>query len=78
MGYITVSADVDTSDFLDEIDDDTLIEELERRGLDLNTQFVDGDSMREILTSIWSKRRLGKDYQQELDQMIYYGLGKIV
>lgn len=78
MSYITVSADVDTSDFLDELDDDELIEELERRGLDLNTQFVDGDSMREILTNIWLKRRMGRDYQQELDQLIYYGLGKVL
>lgn len=78
MSYITVSADVDTSDFLDELDDDELLEELERRGLDLNTQFVDGDSMREILTNIWLKRRMGRDYQQELDQLIYYGLGKVL
>jgi hypothetical protein len=72
--YTEVEVDVDISDF----DDDDLLEELERRGLDLNTQFVDGDSMRELLTQIWLKRRLGKDYQKELDQMIYYGLGKIV
>lgn len=28
--------------------------------------------------SIYEKRRLGRDYQQELDQLIWLGLGKIV
>lgn len=72
--YTEVEVDVDISDF----DDDDLIEELERRGLDLNTQFIDGDSMRELLTQIWIKRREGRDYQQELDNMIYYGIGKVI
>jgi hypothetical protein len=72
--YTEVEVDVD----LDSFDDDDLIEEMERRGLDLNTQFVDGDSMRELLTQIWIKRRQGQDYQRELDQMIWYGIGKIV
>ena len=40
--YTEVEVDVD----LDSFDDDDLIEELERRGLDLNTKFVNGDDMR--------------------------------
>lgn len=72
--YTEVEVDVDLEDF----DDDDLIEELERRGLDMNTKFVDGDQMREILTQIWLNRRTGKDYQQQLDDLIYFGLGKIV
>lgn len=72
--YTEVEVDVDLEDF----DDDDLIEELERRGLDMNTKFVDGDQMREILTQIWLSRRTGKDYQQQLDDLIYFGLGKIV
>ena len=80
MGYVskTVDVDIDLDDLLEELDDDELLNELERRGLDMNTRYVDGDEMRHLLTSIWLKRRLGVDYQQELDQMIYYGLGKVL
>lgn len=72
----TVYTEVDVD--LDSFDDDDLIEELERRGLDLNTKYIDGDQMRELLTQVWSKRRQGQDYQRELDQLIWYGIGKIV
>lgn len=75
---ITTDVDVYVDDVLDLIDDDDLLEEIERRGLDLNTSFVDGDTMRELLTSIWLKRREGKDFAKELDEMIYHGLGKIL
>jgi hypothetical protein len=33
---------------------------------------------KEVLQSIFEKRRLGQDYQTELDQLIWLGLGKIV
>lgn len=72
--YVTAEAEVDLADF----DTDDLIDELESRGLDYNTQGVDGDDMRLILEQIWQKRRTGKDYQSELDQLIYGILGKIV
>jgi hypothetical protein len=78
MSYITVSADVDARDVLDELDTDDLIEELERRGRDYNTQGVDADAMRELLEKIWMNRRTGKDYQSELNALIYGVLGKIV
>ena len=78
MSYISTSVDIDVQDVLDELDDDELIEEIERRGLDMNTKYVDGDQMREWLTAIWLNRRNGRDYQRELDQLIYFGLGKIV
>lgn len=76
MVYRTVNVDVvvDLSDF----DDDDLIEELERRGLDMNSRFVDGDTMRGYLTTVYEKRRLGQDYQAELVKLIYYGLGRIL
>lgn len=72
--YTEVEVDVALSDF----DDDDLIEEMENRGLDLNSKYIDGDSMRELLTQVWIKRREGRDYQRELDQLIWYGIGKIV
>jgi len=76
MPYIHVDVD------LDEFDDDELIYECRARGLldgmDLNTVGVDGDEMRMMLTAIYEKRRLGKDFDAELDKMIYYGLGRVI
>jgi hypothetical protein len=68
--YTEVEVDVDLSDF----DTDDLIEELESRGSGV-TNYGDG---KDILNAIYEKRRLGKDYQTELEQLIYLGLGKIV
>lgn len=72
--YVTAEVEVD----LEEFDTDELIEELERRGVDYNTSGVDGDEMREVLDQIWQKRRLGQNYQAQLDKLIYGVLGKIV
>ncbi len=65
--YITTEVKVDLSDF----DTDDLIEELESRE-------VDADAMRKLLEKIWLNRRTGKDYQNELDNLIYGVLGKVV
>lgn len=77
-GYVTASVDVDVDDLLDEIDTEDLITELERRGNDYNTQYVDSDEARLKLTKIWELRRQGKDYDKELDELIYYVLGKVI
>jgi len=68
---------------MDDFTDDELLDELRDRGLgnellDLNTHGVDSDTMRELLNSIYEKRRLGKDFAKELDDMIYYGLGRVL
>ena len=76
--YRTVYKEVEVEVDLDDFDDDELIEEIEKRGLDLNSKFISGDEMRELLTKVWDNRRQSKDYQQELDQLIWYGIGKIV
>ncbi len=68
--YKEVEVDVDLSDF----DTDDLIEELESRGAGA-TDYGDG---KEILQAIYEKRRMNKDYQQELDQLIWLGTGRIV
>jgi hypothetical protein len=68
--YTEVEVDVDLSEF----DTDDLVEELESRGAG-TTDYGDG---RELLNTIWLKRRQGKDYQTELDQLIYNGIGKII
>jgi len=69
--YTEVEVDVDLADF----ETDDLIEELESRGAGV-TDYGDGT---EILRAIYEKRRNGRtDYQTELDQLIWLGLGKIV
>jgi hypothetical protein len=68
--YTEVEVDVDLSEF----ETDDLIEELESRGAGTG-EFGDG---KDILMSIYEKRRLGKDYQVELEQLIWLGLGKVL
>jgi hypothetical protein len=70
--YTEVEVDVELADF----DTDDLLEELESRGaLPADSQ---GDA-KGLLEAIWMKRRMGRtDYQTELDQLIYAGLGRIV
>jgi hypothetical protein len=72
--YKEVEVEIDIDDF----DTDELIEELEKRGIDYNTNGVDGDEMRSVLEQVWLRRRQGQDYQQDLDQLIWGVLGKIV
>jgi len=66
-----VEVDVELTDF----SDDDLIDELESRGLGLE---VGSKSGTELLTAIYLKRRLGQDYQHELDELIYIGIGKVL
>jgi hypothetical protein len=69
--YTEVEVDVDISDF----ETEDLIEELESRG----AAPVDDGNAKELLNAIWLKRRVGRtDYQTELDQLIYLGLGHVV
>lgn len=68
---VWTTVDVDLEDF----DTDDLIEELEKRGKGLE---VGSQTGTELLTAIYQKRRLGQDYQRELDELIYIGIGKIV
>jgi hypothetical protein len=69
--YTEVEVDVELDDF----DTDDLIEELEKRGKGLEVASHTGT---ELITAIYQKRRLGQDYQRELDELIYVGIGKIV
>ena len=78
MPSICRTVDVDVDIDLDDFDDDELIEEIERRGLDYNTKDVDADEARGMLETIYRLRRTGQNYDTELDQLIYYILGKIV
>ena len=69
--YTEVEVDVDLCNF----ETDDLIEELESRGKGFE---VDSQTPTELVTKIWEKRRVGKDYQQELDELIYTAIGKII
>jgi hypothetical protein len=69
--YTEVEVDVDLNDF----DTDDLVEELESRGMGFEVASQTGT---ELLTAIYLKRRLGQDYQRELDDLIYLGIGRIV
>jgi len=70
MVSVYTEVDVDLSDF----DSNDLIDELESRGL---LPVTGDDFAKELLESIWLKRRLGKhDYQTELDELIWTVLGK--
>ena len=76
--YVTTEVDVDIDEVLREVDTDVLVDELERRGHDYNTQFIDSDVARQKLEKIWELRRVGKDYDAALDDLIYYVLGKVI
>lgn len=66
---------VDVDDILSEVDDDDLMAEVRARNL--NTSGV-SKSLEQILETIWLKRREGKDYSRDLDDLIYAGTGKII
>ena len=67
--YKEIEVDVDW----DDLDTSALIEELERRGAG-SAEYGDG---KDVLEDIYNKRRMGQDYQRELDELIFLGLGKI-
>jgi hypothetical protein len=70
--YTEVEVDVDLSDF----DTEDLLDELESRGA---LPVDNGYDAKDLLTAIWLKRRMGRtDYQTELEQLIWLGLGKVL
>ena len=71
MAYVTVDVDVDLSD----IDTADLVDELESRG---GIKLAVSDDLHTIIRNLYEKRRTGKDYQSELDQLIFSVLGKII
>jgi hypothetical protein len=69
--YTEVEVDVDLGDF----DTDDLLDELESRG----ALPVEGDfDAKALLETIWLKRRQGQGYEQELDNLIWTSLGKVL
>ena len=72
--YIRV--DVDADEVLNEIDTEDLIAELESRGREPSGVYT-SESV-QLLEKIYLNRRVGKDYQAELDKLIYGVLGKVI
>jgi hypothetical protein len=67
MAYIEI--DVDLKDFSDDdIYDEAIARELFSVDYDIAV----------LIRSLYEKRRLGKDYQAELDKIIYETIGKII
>jgi hypothetical protein len=62
---------------LDSFSDEDIRDEAIYRGL-----FNDPDNLEtefnQLITELYEKRRLGKDYQSELDKIIYDTIGKII
>lgn len=73
MPLVNTSIEIDVE--LDDFDTDDLIEELEKRGRGLEVYSTTGT---ELVTAIYEKRRNKKDYQRELDELIYMVTGRCV
>lgn len=73
MPEVQISTYVDVD--LDDFDTEDLIEELEKRGKGFEVSSVSGT---ELVSQIYQKRRCGQDYQQELDDLIYMSIGRII
>ena len=69
----TVYTEVEVDVSLEEFDDIDLMEEMDRRGLGAE---VNASTASELIEQIYQKRRLGKDFERELDQLIYQVTGR--
>jgi hypothetical protein len=65
--YHTVEVEVDLSDF----DTDELIAELQERDHDVSSD------TKSLLTKIYEQRKMGLDYQRELDELIWQTIGRM-
>lgn len=61
---------------LDEVDDSDLIEELEDRGYGIvrDTEKIE---VNDLVRKVYERRRVGLDYQKELDTLIWHCVGRI-
>ena len=69
--YKEVEVDVDLDDF----EDDELLDEIERRNLGSN---VSNESVAELVDTIYHLRRQGRDFEQELDRLVYAVTGRVI
>lgn len=73
--WITTEVEINEIEILDEFDDRDLLEELERRNINFNSNTP--ESIRELVDKIYHLRRTGEDYQTELTQLFWQILGRI-
>ena len=78
MSYKTVEAEIYIPDVLSEASDDELLAEIKLRKWDTKLFEDESLDLEEKMFAIWQKRRLGRDYQKELDDLIYHTIGKIL
>jgi len=71
--YRTISVEVDVDVDLSYFDTEDLVRELESR----ERGNIATDEAQDLLQVIYEKRRTGKDYQSELDLLIFNALGRI-
>jgi hypothetical protein len=71
-----VEVEVELSDF----DDDELLEEIAERGINISIAVPEGEGSEthQLITTIWLKRRLGVDYDADIDKLIYHVIGKVI
>lgn len=68
--YRTIEVD------LEDFDTDSLIDELENRGVTVHGQTGHDDNLR-IMQEIYERRLCGRDYERQLDQLIWNTIGKM-
>lgn len=73
MPEVLVETYVDVD--LDDFDTEDLIEELERRGKGMEVAGANGT---ELVERIFAKRRLGQNFDKELDDLIYTVTGRVI
>lgn len=74
--HVSVEKYVDIEVDMDDFKNSDILEEMERRGL--STPVTSPEDNVELLRLIFQKRRTGESFYQELDQLIYNSLGRIV
>ena len=74
MGYKTVytEVEIDTDEILGDVSTEDLIAELNSR------QGHGEDLIHNLIAVIYNKKRTGKDYSKDLDELIFQYLGKVV
>jgi hypothetical protein len=70
MAYI----DID----LDAFSDEDILDEVDSRGLTIDGEDSIDFAIQYMVSEIFHNRRLGKDYQRNLDELIYKVIGRIV
>ena len=76
MRYVTVSTDVDV--YLEDIDTEDLIDELNSRNASFGASDAGEYGMQSLLSEIFQLKRTGRDFSRQLDELIYKGIGRIV